>query len=312
MVAGGPFISVGEENTVMKKIWMCNAILGLLVCVCSAALAEDQGTKASIEKKLTSEYALTKTTDDKSDIVTAGAVLVLQKDKVYMVPTDASGNPCQNNYKDGRLSQSGACKVNETFRKIPGFGHAIPGQDKAVASRAFVTGEKFWLTKVDVRDNGKDKGVMLEFFTDAIKDVRYRGTLMVQFKGGNLPSPEDALKLVAEVITVAPSEEAKDEKEKPGGAAGTPGNAPAASAPAAAAPAATEAAPPPVDAPPPAIEAPPPPPAEPATVAVGQTPDQVVAALGQPTTKAKVGAKEIYYYKDLKVVFLNGKVKDIQ
>ena len=286
----------------MRMVWMCNAILGLLVCVSSTALAEDQGTKPSIEKKLTSEYALTKTTDDKTDIVTAGAVLVLQKDKLYMAPTDATGNPCQNNYKDGKLSQSGACKVNETFRKIPGFGHVIPGQDKAIVTRAFVTGEKFWLTKIDVHDAGKDKGIYLEFFTDAINDVRYKGTLMIQVKA--LPSPEDALKLVAEVITVAPSEEAKDDKEKPAKQGGQQG----AAAPAAAPPAA-EAAPPPVEAPPPAIEAPPPPPAE---VSLGQTPDEVVAALGQPTKKAKVGTKEIYFYKDLKVTFLNGKVKDIQ
>jgi hypothetical protein len=291
----------------MRTRWMCNALLGLLIYA-SIAIGQDQGTKASIEKKLTSEYALTKTTDDKSDIVTAGAVLVLQKDKLYMVPTDAQGNPCQNNYKDGKLSQSGTCKVNETFRKIPGFGK-IPGQDKVIVTRAYVTGEKFWLTKVDVRDTGKDKGVMLEFFTDAVKDVRYRGTLLIAFKGGNLPSPEDALKLVAEVITVAPSEEAKDDKQKPGGVAGTPGNS---AQPAAAAPAAAEAPPPPVEAPPPAIEAPPPPPAEPATVSLGQTPDEVVAALGQPTKKAKIGTKEIYFYKDLKVTFLNGKVKDIQ
>jgi hypothetical protein len=283
-------------------VWMFNAILGLLVCVSSTALAEDQGTKPSIEKKLTSEYALTKTTDDKTDIVTAGAVLVLQKDKLYMAPTDATGNPCQNNYKDGKLSQSGACKVNETFRKIPGFGHVIPGQDKAIVTRAFVTGEKFWLTKIDVHDAGKDKGIYLEFFTDAINDVRYKGTLMIQVKA--LPSPEDALKLVAEVITVAPSEEAKDDKEKPAKQGGQQG----AAAPAAAPPAA-EAAPPPVEAPPPVIEAPPPPPAE---VSLGQTPDEVVAALGQPTKKAKVGTKEIYFYKDLKVTFLNGKVKDIQ
>ena len=286
----------------MRMVWMFNAILGLLVCVSSTALAEDQGTKASIEKKLTSEYALTKTTDDKTDIVTAGAVLVLQKDKLYMAPTDATGNPCQNNYKDGKLSQSGACKVNETFRKIPGFGHVIPGQDKAIVTRAFVTGEKFWLTKIDVHDAGKDKGIYLEFFTDAINDVRYKGTLMIQVKA--LPSPEDALKLVAEVITVAPSEEAKDDKEKPAKQGGQQG----AAAPAAAPPAA-EPAPPPVEAPPPVIEAPPPPPAE---VSLGQTPDEVVAALGQPTKKAKVGTKEIYFYKDLKVTFLNGKVKDIQ
>src|SRR6202142_4296185 len=104
----------------MRTTWMCNAILGLLVWVSSTSVAQEAGSKATIEKKLTSEYALTKTTDDKTDIVTAGSVLVLQKDKLYMVPTDATGNPCQNNYKDGKLSQSGTCKVNETFRKIPG------------------------------------------------------------------------------------------------------------------------------------------------------------------------------------------------
>ncbi len=297
----------------MRTIWKCKTLLGLLVCVSSTAVAQDQGTKTSIEKKLTTEYALTKPTDDKSDIVTAGAVLVLQKDKVYMVPTDATGNPCQNTYKDGKLNQSGSCKVNDTFRKIPGFGHVIPGQDKAIASRAFVTGEKFWLTKVEVKDTGKDKGVALEFFTDAIKDVRYTGTCFIQFKGGTLPSPEDALKLVAEVITVAPSEDAKDDKGKQGGqqdapAAGAPPAAANNAVPAAAAPA------PAAEAPPPPIEAPPPPPADPASVKEGQTPDEVVAALGQPTTKAKVGAKEVYFYKtlNLKVIFVNGKVKDIQ
>jgi hypothetical protein len=54
------------------------------------------------------------------------------------------------------------------------------------------------------------------------------------------------------------------------------------------------------------------PPSEPAEVSEGQTIEQVVAGLGQPLRKAKIGAKEIYYYKELKVVFLSGKVKDVQ
>jgi hypothetical protein len=37
-----------------------------------------------------------------------------------------------------------------------------------------------------------------------------------------------------------------------------------------------------------------------------------VGILGEPMRKAKVGVKEIYSYKDLKVTFVNGKVKDIQ
>lgn len=66
-------------------------------------------------------------------------------------------------------------------------------------------------------------------------------------------------------------------------------------------------------APMPAI-APPLPPAdvEPPTVAVGQTRDQVKAAFGQPLRVAKIGSKEIYYYKDMKVTFLNGKVSNVQ
>jgi hypothetical protein len=38
----------------------------------------------------------------------------------------------------------------------------------------------------------------------------------------------------------------------------------------------------------------------------------VVAAFGQPEKMVKLGAKEIYYYKDLKVTFVNGKVTDVQ
>jgi hypothetical protein len=50
----------------------------------------------------------------------------------------------------------------------------------------------------------------------------------------------------------------------------------------------------------------------PAEVTTGQTEDQVIAAYGQPVRKANVGTKTIYFYKDVKVTFQNGKVSDIQ
>jgi len=52
--------------------------------------------------------------------------------------------------------------------------------------------------------------------------------------------------------------------------------------------------------------------AAPATVALGQTPDQVKAALGAPTRIANLGTKVIYYYNGMKVTFNNGKVSDVQ
>lgn len=61
--------------------------------------------------------------------------------------------------------------------------------------------------------------------------------------------------------------------------------------------------------PPPPTDAPPP---TPPTVAIGQTMDQVTTAFGQPLKVAKLGAKVIFYYKDMKVSFTDGKVTDVE
>jgi hypothetical protein len=273
------------------------------------AYAQDQGA-AAIQKKLEGEYQLTKTTADKSDIVTAGSVIVLHKDNVLMLVA-TSTNPCRNTYKDGKVTQSAACRTNEKVKKFSRFTSMIPGASSvpdSPASRTFVAGEKFWVTKIEVRDSGKDPGIVLGFFTDAISDTRYATSLMIPF-GAITPSPDEALKAVAEIITVAPSDDkAGDDKGGDKGQSAPQGGQQEAPSQPAAAP----AAPAPAEAPPPPIEAPPPPPADPVSVSEGQTIDQVVAALGQPVKKAKVGTKDIYYYKDLKVTFVNGKVTDVQ
>lgn len=49
-----------------------------------------------------------------------------------------------------------------------------------------------------------------------------------------------------------------------------------------------------------------------ATVELGQTPEQVEAALGKPETVVKLGAKMTYVYKNMKVIFQDGKVADVQ
>ena len=52
--------------------------------------------------------------------------------------------------------------------------------------------------------------------------------------------------------------------------------------------------------------------AAPASVELGQTTDQVKAALGQPVREANLGVKVIYYYNGMKVTFKNGKVSDVE
>jgi hypothetical protein len=239
-----------------------------------------------LQKKLEGQYKLTKPTDDKTDIVTAGSILILQKDKLIMYPTTTQIPP-QNTYKDGKLS-SGAFGAHQQIQKFGSLiGHAPPSQLQT-ASRNFVTGEKFWVTKIDVQPDG----VIFTLFTDAIQDVRYYSTLKFVYPKGATPSTDQVMNTVAEVLKVQPDDDAKaddkggDQQQAAGGDANQQQ------------PAAAEQ---------PAADAPPP-----ATVEIGQTVDDVIGILGQPTKIINLGIKQIYVYKDLKVTFIKGKVTDAQ
>jgi hypothetical protein len=50
----------------------------------------------------------------------------------------------------------------------------------------------------------------------------------------------------------------------------------------------------------------------PKTIGLGQTPDEVRRALGEPERIVDLGAKKIFVYKDMKVIFMDGKVSDVQ
>jgi len=49
-----------------------------------------------------------------------------------------------------------------------------------------------------------------------------------------------------------------------------------------------------------------------ATIRLGQTPEEVTAILGPPEKQILVGAKTIFLYRNLKVVFVDGKVVDAE
>ena len=249
--------------------------------------ASPRSAAQELQKKLEGQYKLTKPTDDKTDIVTAGSILILQKDKLIMYPTTTQIPP-QNTYKDGRLS-SGAFGAHQQIQKFGSLiGHAPPSQLQT-ASRNFVTGEKFWVTRIDVQPDG----VVFSLFTDAIQDVRYYSTLKFLYPKGATPSTDQVLSTVAEVLKVQPDDDAKtDDKGGDQQQAGGDANQQPAAADANQQPAA-DAAPP-------------------ATVEIGQTVDDVIGILGQPTKIINLGPKQIYVYKDLKVTFIKGKVTDAQ
>jgi len=258
--------------------------------------AQTSGNSAELQQKLNAEFTLTKTTDDRSDIVTAGSVLVLHKDGVvmYSTPTPA---PSMNTYRDGRISANSASNIGKVWAHSLMHGGTV--QDAAATpQRRFVSGEKFWVTGFNVQDDG----LVLNVYSDPFSDVRYYGQIKFPFPKHSIPPTEEMIKTVEEVVTVAPSDDSADKSKSAAPAPAAPPSAPAAPA----APVAAMAAIPPP--PPPTDSAPPPP----KTIALGQTKDLVVANWGQPTKIVKLSSKEIYYYPDMKVIFVAGKVSDVQ
>ncbi len=256
----------------------------LTLLLLASGTAFSQGTKLPIQQAIEAKYTVTKPTADHKDIVTAGAVIDLTKDNLIMYGVDSSV-AASSTYKGGRFQSSGISKLqnwNNKFQKM--------GNTNANTNRTFVAGEKFWLIGVDVHDDG----VVLEFLSDAISDVRYKAFVKYPFPNGTVPAPDVVMQEIGETIKAEPVEGvAKDEKQP--------------------APSASAAAPPPAMA-----DIPPPPPptdspaAAPKSISVGQTKDQVTANFGQPTKIVNLPTKEIDYYPDMKVTFVKGKVSDVQ
>jgi hypothetical protein len=48
------------------------------------------------------------------------------------------------------------------------------------------------------------------------------------------------------------------------------------------------------------------------TIGVGDSIDSVTAKMGAPAKVIDLGAKKIYTYPDMKIIFMNGKVSDVQ
>jgi hypothetical protein len=271
------------------------------------ALAQD---KAKIEQGLTAQYAITTPMADNSDIVTYGAVLVLQK-KGLVIGDATSNVPVANSYKDGQIRAGAAATISKISRfGIPGIPGIPSNPVSNTNTRTFVNGEKVYVTGIQLKNNQ----VIFSLISDAFNNVRYKGTLSFDFPKNVVNAGDVAAmqKTIGEVFTIDTSQQNADAGAQGGAQQGAaPAAAPA--APAAAAPAAP---PPPADPVLAPVAPPPPPPDQPAapppSIELGQSKDMVTAILGQPTKIAKVAGKEIYFYKDLKVTFKDGKVSDVQ
>jgi hypothetical protein len=270
-------------------------VLAALSILPSIGTAQSPGDLAGIQKQLVSLYPTAKATADGTDLVTAGAVLVLQKDHLLMSKADQPiASP--NIYKGGTITSLSSTKVLlkalGTLSKLPGLGGLNPlsgnaaaasAGDTAAATREFVTGEKFWVTNIDTEPDG----VTFSILSDPIKDQRYHATLKFPFAKAAPATQDDVVALVSEVLKIdAPAAQAASKQDAPAPATAVATSAPAAPAPAAA-------------------------PVETKTIAIGQTRDQVIANFGVPAKIVHLGDKEIDFYPDMKVTFVQSIVTDV-
>jgi hypothetical protein len=188
-------------------------IAGFVISSTGLQLFGQEGDpKDSLQKALNGQFALTQITNDRSDIVSAGAVLVLQKGGLMMYST-ASPMPPLNTYKNGKISQGGS-----------GFGRdllitmAAPGGSTAsdYPHRQFAAGEKLWVTGLGVQKGG----IVFNLYSDPYDGIRYYGQLKLPFEKGSVPTPDQAMARIAEVLTV--QQAAPPEPEPPQGGPQTP------------------------------------------------------------------------------------------
>jgi hypothetical protein len=377
----------------MKQVWSFRAFVFVIIAsISSLVLSAQAGDPAVLGQRLYSQFKLTTTMPDRSDIVTAGDVVVIHKPGLLMYAV-ASPMPPSNTYKNGKISQGWG-----GFGKDLMITMAAPGGATATdyPHRQFVPEEKCWVRGIQVQKDG----VLFQLYSDPYDDIRYYANLKIPFPNKKeVPPVDTVMQMVAEVLGAVPTDNQGDQggQQVPAqGDAGQPaliqgtyfdrgnktdfvalrpngviilfqsgktyggtfevagntviasgpqirgkvqlnivGNtltykhgttyekqaseiqgsntAPAQAAPAPVAPPAPAPMqdiappPPPVDAqPPPPVNAPPP------TIALDQTMDQVTAGLGHPLRVAKLGAMVIFYYKDMKVTFNNGKVSNVE
>jgi hypothetical protein len=252
-------------------------IFSLAVIISGAAFAQNASAWAD---QLKTQYKVVKLSADMNGgaVVQPGTVLAIQKTGIFGVPF-ANLAVCTARYQSGELhAPTGIC----------------PTMAKAF-SRYFQVGEQIYPLKADV--NVKKEQITFALVAcDSCNNTDpptyFKSQVTFELAKGFLETATFA-QVQSEISQVFASPESN------AGAAPAPSAAPA--TPPASAPAA-ESTPAP-------IAPPPPPPADqpPATVEIGQTTDQVVAALGQPQKIAKAGPKTIYFYNDLKITFTDGR-----
>jgi hypothetical protein len=226
-----------------------------------------------------------------------GTVLTIEADGINAEPYPTMIT-FENPVVDGRVKQ-----------RSKGFGLL-----RSSNSQVLQPGQKVYITKINSSSNSHEDALKVTILTtDAVAATytngtyggqyqaakRYSGTLAFKLPKGALAqmSVDDASKMIEAVLSDNPADQ---------GRARDAGTVARSCEPHCAVSTTTGTV---VGG---AVVAPAGAPATAPTIALGQTTDEVTATMGTPQQIIDLGSKKIYKYPDMKVIFMNGKVSDVQ
>lgn len=279
------------RSTYVRKLTLgVLSALTLALTMAPAALAQDQLLTA-----LQQRYHITEI-NMQGVAAVPGTVLTIQADGINAEPYPTMIT-FENPVVDGQVKQ-----------RSKGLGLL-----RSTNSQVLQPGQKVYITKIHGSTNSHEDQLKITFLTcDAVLATyggnysqyqaakRYSGTLAFKLPKGALEtmSADDAAKLIEAVLTVNPADQVRAIDSgtvarscEPHCAVSTTTGTVVGGA-VVAAPAGAPAAPP--------------------TIALGQTIAQVTGTMGEPQQIIDLGAKKIYKYPDMKVIFMNGQVSDVQ
>jgi hypothetical protein len=250
-----------------------------------------QAQAVSLQEQLSAQYKLVKMGSDTSgySVVEKGTLLAIQKGGILGVPY-SDQSILSTKYEAGTVHSP-----NTMLSKGIGFGMKKFGKEQT--THLFATGDKVYPLKVDV-NVAKDQVILGIVACDTCNKTDpptyNKANVVFQFPHGALAtaSAGQVEDVIGQLLSISSEDAQQGDQQQGGGDQQQGGGDQGGQQPAAQQPAA--------------------PAAEPASIDKGMTTDQVQAAMGKPDKIVNLGTKTIYYYKDMKVIFLSGKVSDVQ
>jgi hypothetical protein len=275
-----------------------------IVC-CAFFHAPRVSAQVSLQEQLAAQYKLVKMGSDTSgySVVEEGTLLAIQKGGILGVPY-SDKTILKTVYENGTVHGPNAA-LTEARKRV--FGHFSQTSSEGQTTALMKKGDKVYPMKVEVNlDKDQVALAIVECDTCNKTDppTYNKANVVFQFPKGSLAkaSAGDVEDTIGQLLSISDDKGGGDQggQQAQGGDQGNQGGQQAQGGQAAQGGGGDQQA------------AAQPQQTDPQTVEVGMTPDQVTAALGNPDKIVKLPTKQIYIYKDMKVIFKDGKVSDVQ